>query len=417
MAIVHRSGAKLAEGFGTLGVGRVLTDSDGAGTAIWQATGSPGEAYTYGHKAQFKLEGGGTQTLSPGVSSASRFKWSDRFITISAGSGAAAAWSGYFDIMMPAVGTVITGVGGAGNDTVTADGILLGGWQALYYILPMGAGYTSNAANFRIVSYTSTLVIPENWMLLAHRISDTADHVRLTNGVHLKNGESFVAGEAMKRGGTIYPTGIIMTTGAASGRVLTSDASGSASWIAPASAPALVSTLPASPVDGQEIHYLADATNGVIWHLRYRVAATGSYKWEFVGGPPLTAGLGNHNLPGFLDFAAGNIFPASGANGNNPTITIPLAGDYILRHQSGYIGREAGAGTVNVKLGINGSQVGAEKYCGSASQVGGTVEDRVNNIAVSATFRGGWYKSGPTGTGNRIDCQVTSLHATPIRVG
>ena len=51
---------------------------------------------------------------------------------------------------------------------------------------------------------------------------------------------------------------------------------------------ALVTSLPATPTDGQEVYYLADAANGVIWHLRYRAAATGAFKWEFVGGPPLS---------------------------------------------------------------------------------------------------------------------------------
>src|SRR4030095_11342304 len=46
----------------------------------------------------------------------------------------------------------------------------------------------------------------------------------------------------------------------------------------------LVSALPGSPFDGQEIYYLADATNSVIWHLRYRAGSSSAYKWEFIGG-------------------------------------------------------------------------------------------------------------------------------------
>lgn len=51
-----------------------------------------------------------------------------------------------------------------------------------------------------------------------------------------------------------------------------------------AAIPTLVSSLPVSPADGQEIYYQADATNGVIWHLRYRAASASSFKWECVGG-------------------------------------------------------------------------------------------------------------------------------------
>jgi hypothetical protein len=47
-----------------------------------------------------------------------------------------------------------------------------------------------------------------------------------------------------------------------------------------------VTTLPSAPYDGQEVYYGADASNGIIWHLRYN-AAGGTYKWEFIGGSSL----------------------------------------------------------------------------------------------------------------------------------
>lgn len=49
-----------------------------------------------------------------------------------------------------------------------------------------------------------------------------------------------------------------------------------------------VTSLPDSPADGDEIYFGAGQA-GVIWHLRYRAGAFGSYKWEFVGGSPLVA--------------------------------------------------------------------------------------------------------------------------------
>lgn len=83
----------------------------------------------------------------------------------------------------------------------------------------------------------------------------------------------------------------------------------------------LVTALPGSPVDGQEIYFqdAAMATDGVVWHLRYRVAAPGSFKWEFLGGSAL------HNLNGTSDSVTATtavILP------NTPLITVPLAGDY-----------------------------------------------------------------------------------------
>jgi len=44
-----------------------------------------------------------------------------------------------------------------------------------------------------------------------------------------------------------------------------------------------VTTLPASPKEGDEVFFVAD--NGVLWHLRFHVPqAPITYKWEFVGG-------------------------------------------------------------------------------------------------------------------------------------
>lgn len=83
----------------------------------------------------------------------------------------------------------------------------------------------------------------------------------------------------------------------------------------------IVSALPGSPFDGQEIYFqsAAMATAGVVWHLRYR-AGGGAYKWEFLGGPPIIA---TNTTAGTV---SSNTTPA--AFTNTPTITIPLLGDY-----------------------------------------------------------------------------------------
>lgn len=75
--------------------------------------------------------------------------------------------------------------------------------------------------------------------------------------------------------------------------------------------------LPSNPVDGQEFAYTADATNGVIWRLKYRSASSSSYKWELVGG----AGL-------FASSAAEVAVSSTTWGGTGPSVTVPLAGDY-----------------------------------------------------------------------------------------
>lgn len=57
--------------------------------------------------------------------------------------------------------------------------------------------------------------------------------------------------------------------------------------------PATVTALPGSPVDGQEIFYVADSTLGIIWHLKYRSASTSIFKWEFVGGSDIFLNQGS----------------------------------------------------------------------------------------------------------------------------
>jgi len=78
--------------------------------------------------------------------------------------------------------------------------------------------------------------------------------------------------------------------------------------------------LPSSPGDGESFYYIADGTNGVVWHLRYRAAAAGSYKWEFVGGGILYS----------RDANARTTSSATFQTTGSPSITLPLAGDYEL---------------------------------------------------------------------------------------
>jgi hypothetical protein len=144
----------------------------------------------YANRVHAIMTGGGTVS----VSASYEVKWTSRFITISGGRTSDTATSGYFDIgPTPAAGTVITGVGGAANATVTAAGIPIGTWQALYYILPMGSTNGFLAANLRVVSYTATLEIPDNWVLVAARNNENFS-VRFAAGMTLAAGDTWSPG-------------------------------------------------------------------------------------------------------------------------------------------------------------------------------------------------------------------------------
>lgn len=82
----------------------------------------------------------------------------------------------------------------------------------------------------------------------------------------------------------------------------------------------VVTALPGSPSDGDEVYLQtsAMATAGVMWHLRYR-AAGGTYKWEFIGGPPMQGEASGGTT-------STSAIPA--AYGGGPTVTVPVSGEY-----------------------------------------------------------------------------------------
>lgn len=127
----------------------------------------------YNLKAGFNVTGGGNKAVRHVSAGVVNVTWSARFIVIGNGRGSDLAPAGYFDIGMPANGTVIPGVGAAGSVTVSGGFIQLSAWHSLYYILPLGGASGTVAANFRVVGYSDNdHVIPEHWVLVAQNNSD-----------------------------------------------------------------------------------------------------------------------------------------------------------------------------------------------------------------------------------------------------
>ncbi len=138
-------------------------------------------------RANRNLNGGGIIS----VDGSFNVSWSSRFLVISNGRGSHFSTTGYFQIDCPTSGT-ITGVGGASDATVTSAGIPLGTWEALYYILPIGSGSGTVAANFRIARYTADADIPHDWLLICIRNGDNSSVV-FNNGITLSAGHSMNA--------------------------------------------------------------------------------------------------------------------------------------------------------------------------------------------------------------------------------
>jgi autotransporter-associated beta strand protein len=99
---------------------------------------------------------------------------------------------------MPPVGTVITGLGGTTSQTVTAGGIPMPLWHALYYKI------TSNVAtvnsNFLLVNYSAPVSITDDMVLLAVTNSDTSG--AYSSFVKLGTGQVLFRNNSTYRGGT-----------------------------------------------------------------------------------------------------------------------------------------------------------------------------------------------------------------------
>jgi hypothetical protein len=178
-------------------------------------------------------------------------------------------------------------------------------------------------------------------------------------------------------------------------------------------APASGGVLPASPVDGQVVDYLADATAGIIWRFRYRTAAAGSYKWEFIGGPAMTDEITTQESTSSTTLT--NLATVG------PSITVPLAGDYLIELGANISGLATSDTTMSFAVGGTSAVTadGVKLYNGIA--IGGTAFNaflsravKKTGIAASSAIvakYGTTFGSGTGFYGNRW------LKITPRRVG
>jgi hypothetical protein len=180
-----------------------------------------------------------------------------------------------------------------------------------------------------------------------------------------------------------------------------------------AAVPTFVTSLPVSAVDGQEIYYQADATNGIVWHLRYNAGSASTYKWEFIGGSSLSADVPAQ--PGG-ETSASTTYADVATVG--PQITVPLAGEYLVGVQ--FEGWNTSAVSFNIYA---APKFGAAATADAdAAITGGTIanivmtasrQDMRRTIAVAATVVKAQYKvTGGTGV-----YRNRTLTVKPVRVG
>ena len=100
---------------------------------------------------------------------------------------------------------------------------------------------------------------------------------------------------------------------------------GGVGWVLMVDNPVVRTSLPSSPVDGQVIFY--DPTLGgglgILWNLRYNSGSASAYKWEFVGGSPLSHDIATVEAVNGTNLDAATI---------GPKVIPPLAGIYELTY-------------------------------------------------------------------------------------
>lgn len=170
---------------------------------------------------------------------------------------------------------------------------------------------------------------------------------------------------------------------------------------------AVGTALPATPVDGQEYFYLANASLGIVWLLRYRSGAAGAYKWDVIGGSPLYAvveTLENTSVGAFTDLAT-----------VGPQFNLPLAGDYMVRfgatmsQTTATFAAIAGLGVGGTFAPDNRVVINAGAAADSAAVARAT---KASAVAAGALAKLAYFVTGGSGGFSR-----RWLEAMPVRVG
>lgn len=217
--------------------------------------------------------------------------------------------------------------------------------------------------------------------------------------------------------GSAGPAGPGVPVGGTTGQVLTKTSATdfATNWQTPASGGGftLVSALPGAPVDGQCIYYqnAAMAALGIIWPFRYRAAAAGSYKWEAVGATAWSAQLnGEVTAPvqnPYADFAGGTV---------GPSITVPLAGDYLISFAC-YVAPPVGSyGYASPRIGAVAA-LDADSLLVQAGDATGAAVSAATEVLKTAVPAAAVIKLQGRSAGTVAAFDSRRLTVQPIRVG
>lgn len=192
----------------------------------------------------------------------------------------------------------------------------------------------------------------------------------------------------------------------------------------------IVTALPASPINGQECYFQSatagtggGATNtmadvGAVWHLKYRSAAAGASKWEFVGGTTLS-----HQNGGGSTTCAVAFVSYAPSSWTSPTVKVPLAGTYNYSLIVNMTSQTSASSTLNYQN-LFGSTTGAligqqqtvvpVNLFGTLNVGGRCGSDSSGNLVAGETLS---YQQGSFAAGNAITLNQVRIELTPQKVG
>ena len=172
----------------------------------------------------------------------------------------------------------------------------------------------------------------------------------------------------------------------------------------------IVTSLPGSPADGDEVYLkLGSGDTAILWHMKYDSSITDSYKWRYLGGPPLfsyTATSENRNSGTYAVLSS------------LPSVTLPGIGVYEFSH--GFDSTKSGAATWGIQsVMTNGSTPADDADAVQYKPVGNdsagnvyfvfirTVSSIATSAAATCVYR----------TGASTDFSKRWLSVRPVRLG
>lgn len=168
----------------------------------------------------------------------------------------------------------------------------------------------------------------------------------------------------------------------------------------------IVTALPTDADEGDQIVY-DTGTAGVRWHLVYDTSDGTTYPWLFIGGAPLLTRVTTSETTTSASYAA--------LSTAGPSVTVPLAGDYIVRIHSNTFNSGVATNYHSYDIGGTGAidSNGIEGAVPSASYSHpGGAENLHTGVAASTAFVSKYKTTAGTAT-----FRYRTMAVTPVRVG